>query len=91
MKIEIKGGRIVDPAAGIDRVASLYIAAGKIAAVGKAPDGWNASRVIDAGAVVAPGLIDLSCTLARAGIEHKATPNPECMPRSRRGRASRVR
>jgi dihydroorotase len=74
MKIEIKHGRIVDPAHGIDRVASLYIAAGKIAAVGRAPDGWNASRVIDAkGLVVAPGLIDLSARLREPGFEYKAT------------------
>jgi dihydroorotase len=74
MKIEIKGGRIVDPAQGIDRVASLYVAAGKIAGIGRAPDGWNASRVIDAkGLVVAPGLIDLSARLREPGFEYKAT------------------
>ncbi len=74
MKTEIKNGRIVDPANGIDRVASLYVAAGKIAAIGKAPDGWNASRVIDArDLVVAPGLIDLSARLREPGFEYKAT------------------
>jgi len=74
MKIEIKGGRIVDPAQGVDRVASLYIVAGKIAAIGKAPDGWTPSRVIDAkGLVVAPGLIDLSARLREPGFEYKAT------------------
>jgi dihydroorotase len=74
MKIEITKGRLVDPAAGIDRVTSLYIAAGKIAAIGKAPEGWNASRVIDArGLVVAPGLIDVSARLREPGFEYKAT------------------
>ena len=74
MKIEIKNGRIVDPAQGIDRVASLYIAAGKIAAIGRAPEGWNASRVIDAkGLVVSPGLIDISARLREPGYEYKAT------------------
>ena len=34
MKIEIANGRIVDPAQRIDRRASLYVAAGKIAAIG---------------------------------------------------------
>src|SRR5450432_3731096 len=74
MKIEIANGRIVDPVKGIDRVASLYVTAGKIAAIGTAPDGWNANRVIDAkGLVVAPGLIDLSARLREPGFEYKAT------------------
>jgi dihydroorotase len=74
MKMEIANGRIVDPANGVDRVASLFIAAGKIAAVGKAPEGWHATRVIDAkGLVVAPGLIDLSARLREPGFEYKAT------------------
>ncbi len=74
MKIEIANGRIIDPAQGIDRVASLYVAAGKIAGIGKAPEGWTASRVIDAkGLVVAPGLIDLSARLREPGFEYKAT------------------
>jgi dihydroorotase len=74
MKIEIANGRIVDPAQGIDRAASLYVAAGKIAAIGQAPGGWHASRVIDArGLVVAPGLIDVSARLREPGFEYKAT------------------
>jgi dihydroorotase len=74
MKIEIANGRIVDAAQGVDRIASLYVAAGKIAALGEAPSGWHANRVIDAtGLVVAPGLIDLSARLREPGFEYKAT------------------
>jgi len=74
MKIEIANGRIVDPAQGIDRVASLYVAAGKIAGVGTPPAGWHANRVIDArGLVVAPGLVDISVRLREPGLEYKAT------------------
>ncbi len=74
MKIEIANGRLIDPARGVDRVASLYIAAGKVAAIGAAPDGWHANRVIDArGLVVAPGLIDISARLREPGLEYKAT------------------
>jgi dihydroorotase len=74
MKIEINGGRVVDPAHGIDRVAALYVAAGRIAGLGKAPDGWHANRVIDAsGLVVAPGLIDISARLREPGFEYRAT------------------
>ena len=72
--LEIANGRIVDPAAGVDREASLFIADGRVAAVGRAPDGWHAERVIDArGLVVAPGFVDLAARLREPGLEHKAT------------------
>ena len=74
MKIEISNGRVVDPKQGIDRVATVYIAAGKVAALGAAPAGWHANRVIDAtGLVVCPGLIDASARLREPGFEYKAT------------------
>ena len=65
---------MIDPKHGIDRKASLYIAAGKVAAVGEAPGGWHANRVLDAaGLVVCPGLIDSSARLREPGFEYKAT------------------
>ena len=65
---------MIDPKHGIDRRASLYIAAGKVAAVGEAPGGWHANRVLDAaGLVVCPGLIDSSARLREPGFEYKAT------------------
>jgi len=74
MKIEIANGRLVDPKHGVDRPASLYVAAGKVAAIGEPPPGWSANRTIDAkGLVVAPGLIDLSARLREPGFEYKAT------------------
>jgi len=74
MKIEINNGRMIDPANGIDRKTSLFIAAGKVAAIGVAPPGWHANRVIDAaGLIVCPGLIDLSARLREPGFEYKAT------------------
>jgi len=74
VKIEIRNGRVIDPKHGIDRKASLYIAAGKVAAVGEAPGGWHANRVLDAaGLVVCPGLIDSSARLREPGFEYKAT------------------
>ena len=74
MKIEIRHGRVIDPAHGVDHSASLYVAAGKIAALGEAPSGWQPNRVIDArGMVVAPGLVDLSARLREPGFEYKAT------------------
>jgi len=74
MKIEIRNGRLIDPKHGVDRATSLYIVAGKVAAIGKAPTGFSANRTIDAkGRVVAPGLIDLSARLREPGFEYKAT------------------
>lgn len=74
MKIQIKNGRLIDPRNGIDAVLDVYIAAGKVAAVGRAPDGFTANQVLDAaGLVVAPGLVDLSARLREPGFEYKAT------------------
>ncbi len=74
MKIHIKGGRVVDPASGLDKVQDVFIAAGKILALGASPAGFNANRVIEAsGLVVCPGLVDLSARLREPGYEYKAT------------------
>ncbi len=74
MKIEISGGRVIDPKNGVDRVATLYVAAGKVAAIGEAPAGWTANRKVEAkGLVVCPGIVDLSARLREPGFEYKAT------------------
>lgn len=64
MTIEIRNGRVIDPQNGTDRVASLFIADGRIAGLGEAPIGFAAAQTIDAtGCVVCPGLIDLAARL----------------------------
>ena len=74
MKIEINHGRLIDPRDGIDKKTSLFVAAGKVAAIGSAPPAWHANRVIDAaGMIVCPGLIDISARLREPGFEYKAT------------------
>ena len=74
MKIEIRNGRVIDPAHGVDRMTSLFIAAGKVAALGTPPPGWHANRAIDArGLVICPGLIDIAARLREPGFEYKAT------------------
>jgi dihydroorotase len=68
MKIEIKNGRVIDPASGADAVQSVFCAAGRVVALGDAPDGWSPNRVIDAtDLIVAPGLVDLAASLSAAG------------------------
>ena len=67
----IRGGRVIDPANGIDAVLDVRIEDGRIAAVapGLSADG---ARVIEAaGRVVAPGFIDLHCHLRDPGQEYK--------------------
>ena len=74
MRIAIRGGRLIDPAHGIDAIRDLYIADGRIAGVGPAPAGFTPDQKIDAhGRIVCPGLIDLCARLREPGQEHKAT------------------
>ena len=72
--IHIKGGRLIDPKNRVDANQDLFIAGGKIAALGRAPSGFRAERSIAAdNLVVCPGLIDLSARLREPGFEYKAT------------------
>ena len=68
--IIIKGGRIVDPASGVDEVLDVRICDGRIQEVGKnlASEG----EVIDAsGCIVAPGLMDAHVHFRDPGFTHK--------------------
>jgi dihydroorotase len=74
MKLAIRNGRVIDPASGLDAVLDIYIAAGKIVAMGAAPADFHANAEVDAsGLVVAPGLVDLSVRLREPGLEYMAT------------------
>ena len=74
MRTEIRGARLIDPATRRDEPGSLYIADGRIASLGKAPDGFRADETIDAkGLVACPGLVDLAARLREPGFEYKAT------------------
>ena len=74
MKIHIKNGRVIDPANKIDSNIDVFIAAGKIIALGHAPEVFVANQIIDAsGLIVCPGLVDLSARLREPGEEYKAT------------------
>lgn len=64
MNTVILNGRVIDPKNGVDRIADLYIADGKIAALGAAPAGFGADQTVDAaGCIVCPGLVDLGARL----------------------------
>jgi dihydroorotase len=74
MRIHLHGGTVIDPRAGTERQADLYLGDGKILGIGSAPDGFEAERSIDAvGMTISPGLVDLSARLREPGNEHRAT------------------
>ncbi len=74
MKIHIKNGHVIDPKNNLNSKKDVFVAAGKIASIGNAPDGFIANQTIDAaGLVVSPGFVDLSARLREPGSEYTAT------------------
>ena len=74
MKQLLKGGRVVDPANGVDGTFDVLIDAGRIARVGRDLPADGAGIVeIPAGLVICPGLIDMHVHLREPGQEHKET------------------
>ena len=83
MDILIRGGRVIDPAQGIDRQVDVWIVDGKIAELGTdlraslqraQGDPSTVPRIIEAqGCVVAPGFLDMHVHLREPGFEHKET------------------
>jgi dihydroorotase len=72
MKILIQGGRVIDPASGLDTVCDVAIAAGRILAIQNLPTDFAPSKTINAtGCIVAPGLVDLCARLREPGYEHE--------------------
>ncbi len=73
MRMLLKNGRIIDPAAGRDETLDLQIVDGRIERMGKdIPPA--ASQVIDLkGKVVAPGFLDMHVHFREPGYEHKET------------------
>jgi dihydroorotase len=74
MNIHIKNGRLIDPLNKIDAKLDVFVADQRIAAIGNAPPGFVAERVIDAGGmIVTPGLVDVAARLREPGYEYRAT------------------
>ena len=74
MKKLLKGGRVVDPANGIDGVHDVLIDGDRIERVGRDLPADGATIVeIPAGLVVCPGFIDMHVHLREPGQEHKET------------------
>jgi dihydroorotase len=81
--ILIRGGRVIDPAQGIDRHLDVWIADGKVLALEpdirtplqRGPDDPRPTpRIIEAqGCVVAPGFLDMHVHFSEPGFEYKET------------------
>jgi dihydroorotase len=70
----LRGGRVIDPGAGLDQVADVLVQDGKVAGVGLdlgVPDGAVVREV--RGLVVAPGLVDVHVHLREPGNEDEET------------------
>jgi len=75
-KLAIRGGRVIDPARGIDRIADVLISNGKIEEItgksdGHTPDGYE--QIDASGLIVSPGFVDLHTHLREPGQEWKET------------------
>ena len=71
MSVLIKGGRVIDPASGLDAIADVAVADGRVVGIQTIPADFRPSQILEASAcVVAPGLIDLAARLREPGHEH---------------------
>lgn len=72
MDLVIKGGRVIDPANGVDEVLDVHVRDNVIVALGKAPS--KPDMTIDAtGLLVVPGLVDMHVHLREPGNEEEET------------------
>ena len=67
----IRGGRVIDPANGIDKLADILVENGRVAAIGENLACEGAQAIDATGKVVAPGFIDMHCHLRDPGQEYK--------------------
>ncbi len=69
----IRGGRVIDPAQGLDTVTDLWLEGDRVLHIGSRPD-LRAEVVMDAsGKIVCPGLIDMHVHLREPGREEDET------------------
>ena len=72
--ILLRGGRVIDPAQGIDRVSSVLLSGGSVTEIADRLTAPDDAVVLDCdGAIVAPGMIDVHCHLREPGREDVET------------------
>ena len=72
-RLLIRGGRVIDPAAGTDLEGDVLVEGGRIGVVGEGLEADGADAVDGAGLVVAPGFVDPHVHLCEPGWEHRET------------------
>ena len=73
MKLLLRGGRVVDPASGVDGALDVLIEEGRIARVERSIPDRGLETLDCAGLVVCPGFIDMHVHLREPGQEWKET------------------
>jgi dihydroorotase len=70
--VVIQGGRVIDPASGVDGIRTVVLRDGKVAVVAERVDAPSGAQVVDAtGRWVTPGFVDLHVHLREPGQEYK--------------------
>ena len=74
LKTLIKGGRIIDPSQGIDKISDLLIVDGLVKEINTSISKPRNAEIFNAeGLIVCPGFIDIHCHLREPGEEYKET------------------
>jgi dihydroorotase len=68
-----RGGRLIDPASGVDETADVLVDQGRVLEVGGNLSGERAEVFDIAGAVICPGFVDLHAHLREPGREDEET------------------
>ncbi len=72
-RILFKGGRLIDPASGVDTTSDVLVAKGKVVEVGTGLSSVEAETIDITGAVICPGFVDLHAHLREPGREDEET------------------
>ena len=85
LRLLIQGGRVLDPAHGIDGPLNLLIEDGKIVQIGESLRAEGAQVLDASGLTAAPGLVDMHVHLREPGFEAKETVATGCAAAARGG------
>ncbi len=85
MELLIKGGRVLDPASGLDARMDVLVRDGVVAALAPEILAPNAQVLHAGGLAVAPGLVDMHVHLREPGFEAKETVATGCAAAARGG------
>lgn len=85
MRLLIRGGRVLDPAQGIDECLDILLENGKFARLGKNLPVENTQVLDTGGLVAAPGLVDMHVHLREPGFEAKETVATGCAAAAKGG------